>query len=346
MGRHIDRKARDRSRSAVVFALIALASVLLATACANGGTSKTLPISPPLVRAEEPETPVSGIPVAESPVPEALEPEPRVEVPVQPAGGEGHEASAMPSLADETLAEASDAMIPPETCLDRELDPLPSRTDPGSQGFWLSFREPLPPAPVWNPPGPKRVGLQAGHWLNDEVPRELNRLAGSGTAGGGYAEWQVNLNLAQRTAAILQSYGVEVDILPATVPPSYRAHIFLTIHADGDITGVLRGFKVARAGFSSVPEADDALVAALNLEYGATTGLRRDDEHISRKMQYYYAFNSRRYCHAIAPGVPAAIIETGFLTNAADRAMLLNNPDALALGIARGVLRYLDMLDG
>jgi hypothetical protein len=59
-------------------------------------------------------------------------------------------------------------------------------------------------------------------------------------------------------------------------------------------------------------------------------------------MTGYYAFNSRRYCHAVAPGVPSAILEMGFLTSAADRALLLGNPDVVALGVARGILRFLD----
>jgi hypothetical protein len=115
----------------------------------------------------------------------------------------------------------------------------------------------------------------------------------------------------------------------------------VAIHADGDTSGRLRGFKVARPGFSSVPETDDRLVETLNAAYGAATGLPRDDEHISLRMRYYYAFNSRRYCHAVAPGVPQAIVEAGFLTSAADRGLLLGTPDVAARGIADGILRFL-----
>ncbi len=240
---------------------------------------------------------------------------------------------------------AGGAAPPPESCGDNDTEPLPRPGTPGSQGFWNSFREPLPPAPVWNPPGPKRVGLQAGHWRSNEVPREQIRLVGGGTSGGGKAEWEVNLDIAQRAAAILESYGVQVDVLPATVPSGYRAHAFISLHADGDLTGALRGYKIARAGFSPIPETDDVLVEALYAAYGQATGLSRDDAHVSRRMLYYYAFNSRRYCHAIAPGVPAAIIELGFLTNGADRAFLFARPDAAAEGVARGVLRFLGLLE-
>jgi hypothetical protein len=117
----------------------------------------------------------------------------------------------------------------------------------------------------------------------------------------------------------------------------------VAVHADGDLSGVLTGFKVARASGSPIPAIDDALVAALNEEYARATGLPRDDEHISRRMLNYYAFNYRRYGHAVAPGVPAAIIETGFLTNFRDRWFLTTQTDRVALGIANGVLRFLGM---
>ena len=56
--------------------------------------------------------------------------------------------------------------------------------------------------------------MQAGHWLTDQVPPELGRLQ-AGSVGGGKQEWQVNLDVAQRTAALLESVGVQVDVLPA-----------------------------------------------------------------------------------------------------------------------------------
>ncbi len=97
--------------------------------------------------------------------------------------------------------------------------PLPA---PGTAGpeRWAGFREPLPPTPLWNPPGIKRVGLQAGHWLVEQAPEELRRLQ-HGTSGGGKQEWEVNLDLARRARVLLQAAGVEVDILPTAVPPRY-----------------------------------------------------------------------------------------------------------------------------
>lgn len=207
---------------------------------------------------------------------------------------------------------------------------------------WAGFRAPLPSVPLWNPAGPKRVGLQAGHWEYADAPDELAELRSNpGTSGGGKAEWEVTLDIAGRAAEMLRAAGIEVDVLPTTIPVRYRAHAFVAIHADGDGAGVLEGFKATRPGFSSIPDVDDGLVSALDDEYGPATSLTRQDNQISLRMRYYYAFNSRRYQHAVAPGVPQAIIETGFLTSSADRELLLGDPDRAARGIANGVLKFL-----
>jgi N-acetylmuramoyl-L-alanine amidase len=232
----------------------------------------------------------------------------------------------------------------PEACDDTlRPDPLPAPGTPRSQDFFRSFRTPLAPAALYNPPGQRRVGLQAGHWMNEDVPPELGRLQG-GAVGGGKQEWQVNLDIAQRTAALLEAAGVQVDVLPATVPPRYTANAFIALHADGDPAGQAHGFKVARPGFSSLPDVDDRLVDTLNQVYASDTALPRDDAHISLRMLYYYAFNSRRYCHAVAPGVPQAIVEMGYLTSPVDRGFLINDPDKLAYGLADGIQTFLSTL--
>ena len=189
-------------------------------------------------------------------------------------------------------------------------------------------------APRW------RVGLQAGHWLAAEMPPELARFrTQTGTHGGGVAEWELNLGVARRVAALLEEQGIGVDVLPATVPPGYRADAFLALHADGDPAGRLSGFKAARYRASALPEIDDGLVAALEREYGLATGLSIDP-HVSRNMRGYYAF-SRRLTHAIAPTTPAAILEMGFMSSSADLRILLGRSEAVAAGVARALLRFL-----
>jgi N-acetylmuramoyl-L-alanine amidase len=270
-----------------------------------------------------------------------LEPTAAVEPMPVPAATQTAEAAA--ALPDGTIPTSAQPPSDPACDDTNRPDPLPAPGSARSQDFFRSFRTPLAPAPLYDPPGPRRVGLQAGHWLTDQVPPELGRLQ-AGSVGGGKQEWQVNLDVAQRTAALLEAAGVQVDVLPSTIPARYRANAFIALHADGDPAGQARGFKVARPGFSSLPDVDDRLVDTLNQVYAADTELPRDDEHISLRMRYYYAFNSRRYCHAVAPGVPQAIIEMGYLTSATDRQWLIGNPDRLARGVANGIQTFLATL--
>ncbi len=333
----------SRPRRAVRLAL-GVATLLLAAACAApvpaadlpaGAAAAPLPATTPIdASALVP----SGGAVASTPAPG---PTPRLQ-----SEAEGPVEEQVAAVAPGQPAEPLLAPIPSETITPADqCDPTRPATPlgPGMPGGFSAFRAPLPATPLYNPPGTKRVGLQAGHWKIDEVPPELERLQG-GASGGGKQEWEVNLEIGRRAAAQLAAAGYAVDVLTAAVPIRYQAQAFVSIHADGDPAGVLSGYKIARPGFSSVPEADDQLVAALYAAYGPATALERDDEHISRRMTYYYAFNSRRYCSAVAPGVPQAIIETGFLTSAADRQVLIGNPDAPARGIAAGVTAFLESL--
>lgn len=190
------------------------------------------------------------------------------------------------------------------------------------------------------PPEPLRVGLQVGHWLNNEVPEELSGLRNNGgTQGGGKYEWEVNLEIARLTAVLLEEEGYAVDILPATVPQRYRSDVFIAIHADGNNDGSVNGFRVAAPRRDYTSRAQD-FADVLSEAYGEVTGLRNIPT-VTRRMQGYYAFNSRRYQHAIDRGTVGVIIETGFLTNARDREILVDGQEHAARGIFEGVRRYL-----
>jgi N-acetylmuramoyl-L-alanine amidase len=191
-------------------------------------------------------------------------------------------------------------------------------------------------------PGPPRIGLQAGHWKSDELPDELSRLRTAwGGSGGGRSEWEVNLEVAERAAERLRARGYLVDVLPATVPPGYKADLFLAIHADANLSPTPRGYKLARGRWTRLPATDDALVEALREEYGRATGLPWDNS-ITRNMTGYFAFNNRRFQHAIDRTTPAAILEMGYLTNPADRYVLLERMGAVVEGIERGLVRFIE----
>lgn len=188
-----------------------------------------------------------------------------------------------------------------------------------------------------------RVGLQAGHWKSSELPDELKRLRTStGAAAGGVTEARVNLDITQRVADLLRQRGIEVDVLPATVPSHYDADVFVAIHADGSQSTKARGFKLATPWRTSA--ASQHLLDALTAEYAASTDMPRDGA-ITMNMRGYYAFSWRRHEHAAAKTTPAVILEMGFLTNATDRAFLTQRQGTVAVGVANGIIRYLNERD-
>lgn len=198
---------------------------------------------------------------------------------------------------------------------------------------------PIPTPEEWQPPeGPVRIGLQVGHWRADEAPRELSRLRGNGANWNGTAEWEVNLEIARHTGAMLEELGYSVDILPAVVPPGYRAHLFLAIHADASNDPGARGYRVAAPSRDATGRAR-SFVDLLKRTYGPATGLRRLSD-TTRRMRNYYAFNFRRYEHALHPMTIAAIIETGFLTNAGDRDLIMGQPERVARGIVDAITEF------
>jgi N-acetylmuramoyl-L-alanine amidase len=216
------------------------------------------------------------------------------------------------------------------------LPPLPTlkpEPTPADSHWIVRVPRPTPPA------GARRVGIQSGHWQTSEVPEELAKLRDLGGAlWDDVYEWEYVLDITRRVATRLEAKGFAVDILPTTVPEGYLADVFVSLHADGDETGTARGFKVARGQRRGPYE--DALVEILRQEYWKLTNLP-EDPNITEDMDDYYAFRWERFSHSVEPHTPAAIIEMGFITSAADRAVLLGRRDAVAEGVANGILRFL-----
>ncbi len=218
-----------------------------------------------------------------------------------------------------------------------------ARPVPARRNFrrWRRNRYPGPiPTPAdWAPPeGPVRIALQAGHWRADEAPRELRGLRNNGTRWGGTAEWESNLEIVRHAAAMLEGMGYEVDILPAVVPPSYRAHLFISIHADGSNDPDASGYRVAAPRRDATGRAS-RIASLLAQTYGQATGISRLPT-VTRRMRNYYAFNFRRYEHALHPMTIAVIIETGFLTSQRDRRVIVDDPVRAARGIVEAVAAF------
>lgn len=198
---------------------------------------------------------------------------------------------------------------------------------------------PIPTPADWQAPeGPVRIALQAGHWRADEAPDELRGLRDNGTSARGKAEWEVNLEIARRAAAMLEAEGYLVDVLPAVVPPGYRAHLFISIHADGSNDPRATGFRVGSPRQDATGRAS-RIAGLLERSYAEATGIRRLPD-VTRRMSNYYAFNFRRYVHALHPMTIAVILETGFLTSGSDWEIIVDQPDRAARGIVAAVTEF------
>lgn len=193
-------------------------------------------------------------------------------------------------------------------------------------------------------PSIPRVGIQIGHWKTDELPNELWKLRWNfGSESGRYTELDSNTTIANLVVSYLEDEGIEVDLLPATIPEGYQADAFLSIHADGNDDTTVSGYKITWSEFDTSGKSE-ALSNAIEELYAEATKLD-SDPNISSSMTQYFAFNYVKYAHAISSKTPAAIIETGFITNANDRKIIVNQPEAGAKAIAEGIISYLKTQD-
>ena len=173
-------------------------------------------------------------------------------------------------------------------------------------------------------PGPIRVAIISGHRGNDS----------GAVCADGLTEAQVNENIADMVLADLQSQGIRADKLDEFDArlDNYSGTAVLSIHADSCdyINELATGFKVAGSSFTDSSQfsicLEQAYFQATQMEYHANT--------ITPDMTDYHAFRQ------IAPGVPAVIIEVGFMN--LDREMITTNARVPATGITNGILCFLD----
>lgn len=171
------------------------------------------------------------------------------------------------------------------------------------------------------------LGIVAGHWGNDS----------GAVCPDGLQEVQINLIVANLVRDKLVNEGFDVDVLEEfdTQLQNYHALALVSIHADSCdyINDQATGFKVAAALSSPNPEKAGRLTACIRDRYTTWTGMSYHSGSITSDMTSYHAFDE------IDPDTPAAIIEVGFLN--LDRQILTQYPDAVAEGIAQGILCYI-----
>lgn len=189
---------------------------------------------------------------------------------------------------------------------------------------------PVLPTPTFTPtPLPPLVALLAGHSGGNDP---------GAVCPDGLREVDITTDVTARAKRLLEARGYRVDMLAEfdkrlnATKRDYAPHAFLAIHADSCVY-YASGYKVARAAHSASPKEDDRLVRCVSSSYAAASQLSFHEGSITNDMKHYHGLLK------IHPQSPGAIIELGFMGS--DRAILINQRDQLALGIANGIERFL-----
>jgi N-acetylmuramoyl-L-alanine amidase len=173
-------------------------------------------------------------------------------------------------------------------------------------------------------PGPQHIGIIAGHKDHD---------AGAVCADG-LTEATVNLLIAEKVQQTLLDADIRSEILSEFDPRlhQYSGTALISIHADSCdyINDLATGFKLSGSSLTDSTRLSTCVEAA----YANATGLPYHANTITLDMQDYHAFRE------IALGVPAIIIETGFLN--LDRELLTARAEVPAAGIAEGIFCFLE----
>ncbi|MBN1429354.1 MAG: N-acetylmuramoyl-L-alanine amidase [Anaerolineae bacterium] len=179
----------------------------------------------------------------------------------------------------------------------------------------------------------RTIGIVSGH---RGIYPSTGQLDPGAVCPDGLTEQQINENVAIKVKSLLEREDYQVDLLDEFDERlrSYHALAVVSIHADSCdyINDLATGFKIAGFAYSTVPDADARLVACLTDRYAAATGLPLHPS-ITDDMTNYHNFQE------LAPDTPGVVIEIGFLH--LDRILLTERADAVAYGIADGILCFL-----
>ena len=195
-------------------------------------------------------------------------------------------------------------------------------------GFGLPDASGLRPqgvvAAAWN----REVALISGHAGNDS-----GAVCEDAAGNVLVTEAAINARIASLTAERLRRAGADVTILDEydSRLEGLRAAALVSLHADSCIEA--SGYKAAVHAFSAIPATNERLLACIDQNYPAVTGLPHHPNTVTHNMTEYHAFKR------IDPSTPAAIIELGFLGG--DQTLLVNQPELAAKGVADAILCFL-----
>ena len=176
-----------------------------------------------------------------------------------------------------------------------------------------------------------------------------------GAVGNGVREAECVLEISKLVAAMLRASGVRVDLTRTGEPgptAAQRAKLLsvagvdcsVSIHANAAADPAARGVEI----YVSAANAESQLLGtAIAEEYLAwVQGIPGRQPVVrtplaSNGEDYYYFVR-----HPTRAGIPAVLVEVGFVSSAEDAAVLASfwGRFAIAYGISRGVLRWLGRL--
>ena len=178
-----------------------------------------------------------------------------------------------------------------------------------------------------------------------------------GAVGNGVEEAECVLEVGKLVAAMLRSRGVAIDLTRTGIlGPSANARSILlkqpgvncsvSIHANGHADPAANGLEVFVSAFSAESQILGECIAAEFAQWVHGIGQRRPVVKTrlasDGKADYYYFIR-----HPQSVGIPAVLVEIGFVTNPQDAAVLGSfwGRFAIAYAISRGVLRWLGVSD-
>lgn len=198
-----------------------------------------------------------------------------------------------------------------------------------NSSLWTPAPSPSP-APAWTPrTSSGLIVIDPGHGGRD--PGAISYL--------GYYEKEVNLGIARRLNAILQKRGIQVIMTRqsdtyidreerAAIANRAGADLFVSIHADANHDRIHQGFTVyiARSASQASRQFGRSIENALSRTGIPSKGLRTAD-----------------YVVLVQTSGPAVLVETGFLSNPSEAAMLLDgsHQERIAAAIADGIINAL-----
>lgn len=213
---------------------------------------------------------------------------------------------------------------------------LPAALEPDIR-MRLRIPPPAPrPRPSRRPPGPARmrgtVVIDPGHGGRDP----------GAIAPSGLQEKVVNLGVARGVVKLLRQRGLSVTLTRsgdsfvelnerAAIANRLRADLFVSIHADSAASRSARGYTVylARSASSASLTLGGALERRLRAANARSRGIRRADFRV-----------------LVRTACPAALVELGYLSNAAESARLgdPNYQRQLAGAVAAGIVEFMGRL--